>query len=351
MSTAGTPAPIVEVENLTVDFRGGGKPLRAVAGVDLTLRPGEVLALLGESGSGKSVTLRALMRLLPEHRAVIGGKVVVDGRDVRAMSKRDLTAYRGRTIAMIFQEPGLAFDPVYRLGDQIAEAVMRHEGISRRDARDRALKLFERVRIPSPARRLDNYAHEMSGGMRQRAMIALALACRPKVLLADEPTTALDATVQIQVLLLLRELQRELGLAVIFVTHDIGVATEIADRIAVMYAGRIVETGQCRDVIRTPAHPYTVGLLASRAGSAFAKGERLAAIPGAPPDLANLPAGCAFAPRCQKAQPACETGVPEEVAVGEGHRARCVLVSRSGEAARGFTSRTKSLDSVPDIAT
>jgi len=323
---SGASGPIVDVQNLTVDFHGGPNPLRAVAGVDLTLRPGEVLALLGESGSGKSVTLRALMRLLPERRAVIGGKVVVDGNDVRALSKRDLTAYRGRTIAMIFQEPGLALDPVYRLGDQIAEAVMRHEGVSRSAARDRALMLFERVRIPSAARRLDNYAHEMSGGMRQRAIIALALACRPKVLLADEPTTALDATVQIQVLLLLRELQRELGLAVIFVTHDIGVATEIADRIAVMYAGRIVETGQCRDVIRTPAHPYTVGLLASRAGSTLAKGERLAAIPGAPPDLANLPAGCAFAPRCERAQAVCESAVPAEVAVGDGHRARCVLV-------------------------
>ena len=243
--------PIIDVEGLTVDFLGGAKPLRAVAGVDLTLRAGETLALLGESGSGKTVTLRALMRLLPERRAIIGGRLKVDGRDVRALSDRDLSAYRGRTIAMIFQEPGLALDPVYRLGDQIAEAVMRHDGVSRRAGRARALELFERVRIPSAAQRLDNYAHEMSGGMRQRAMIALALACRPKVLLADEPTTALDATVQIQVLLLLRELQRELGLAVIFVTHDIGVAMEIADQIAVMYAGRIVETGGCRDVIQT----------------------------------------------------------------------------------------------------
>jgi peptide/nickel transport system ATP-binding protein len=325
MSGMSASWPIVDVQDLTVDFHGGAKPLRAVAGVDLTLRPGEVLALLGESGSGKSVTLRALMRLLPEHRAVIGGKILVDGRNVCAMSKRDLPAYRGRTIAMIFQEPGLALDPVYRVGDQITEAVIRHEGASRREARARALELFERVRIPSAARRLDNYAHEMSGGMRQRAMIALALACRPKVLLADEPTTALDATVQIQVLLLLRELQRELGLAVIFVTHDIGVCTEIADRIAVMYAGRIVEIGACRDVIRTPAHPYTIGLLASRAAGSLAKGERLAAIPGSPPDLANLPIGCAFAPRCKAVQPICESAVPEENSVGSGHRARCVL--------------------------
>jgi peptide/nickel transport system ATP-binding protein len=318
---------IVDVEGLTVDFLGGAKPLRAVAGVDLTLRAGETLALLGESGSGKSVTLRALMRLLPERRAVIGGKLRVDGLDVRALPNRDLSAYRGRTIAMIFQEPGLALDPVYRLGDQIAEAVMRHDGVSRRAGRARALELFERVRIPSAAQRLDNYAHEMSGGMRQRAMIALALACRPKVLLADEPTTALDATVQIQVLLLLRELQRELGLAVIFVTHDVGVAIEIADHIAVMYAGRIVETGGCRDVIRAPAHPYTAGLLASRTGRASSTGARLPVIPGAPPDMENLPPGCAFAPRCQRAQSLCERGDPPDVSVGPGHRARCFLTS------------------------
>jgi peptide/nickel transport system ATP-binding protein len=320
-------AEIVDVEGLTVDFLGGAKPLRAVAGVDLTLRRGETLALLGESGSGKSVTLRALMRLLPERRAIIGGRLKVDGQDVRALSDRELSAYRGRTIAMIFQEPGLALDPVYRLGDQIAEAVMRHDGVSRQAGRDRALELFERVRIPSAAQRLDNYAHEMSGGMRQRAMIALALACRPKVLLADEPTTALDATVQIQVLLLLRELQRELGLAVIFVTHDVGVAIEIADQIAVMYAGRIVETGRCRDVIRAPAHPYTAGLLASRSGRALPMGARLPVIPGAPPDMENLPPGCAFAARCQHAQSLCERGEPPDISVGAAHRARCFLLS------------------------
>jgi peptide/nickel transport system ATP-binding protein len=329
-------APIVEVEELSVDFlradRTSPKPVRAVADVTLTLRPGEVLALLGESGSGKSVTLRALMRLLPERRAVIGGRIKVDGHDVLALSGRDLSAYRGRSIAMIFQEPGLALDPIYRIGDQIAEAVMRHDGVSQREARARALTLFERVRIPSAAQRLNNYPHEMSGGMRQRAMIALALACRPRVLLADEPTTALDATVQIQVLLLLRELQRELGLAVIFVTHDIGVATEIADRISVMYAGRIVETGSCRDVIRSAAHPYTAGLLSFRSSHTAArdpagKRARLPAIPGAPPDMANLPPGCAFAPRCPHARPACVLRDPPDVAVGPDHHARCVLLA------------------------
>jgi peptide/nickel transport system ATP-binding protein len=316
-------APIVDVRGLTADFGAGKHRVRAVAGVDLTLAKGETLALLGESGSGKSVTLRALVRLHPTS-ARIGGSIVVDGRDVLAMPARELARYRGGTTSMVFQDPGLAFDPVYRVGDQIAEAVVRHMGTSFRKGRLRALELFERVRIPSPERRLDNYPHEMSGGMRQRAMIALALACRPKVLLADEPTTALDATVQIQVLLLLRELQRELGLAVIFVTHDIGVAVEVADRIAVMYGGRIVEMGACADVIRGPAHPYTQGLLASRAGHAVTKGSRLVAIPGSPPDLANLPPGCAFAPRCSQVIADCRGTVPPPVPIAPGRFACCL---------------------------
>ncbi|WP_420104052.1 ABC transporter ATP-binding protein [Bosea sp. (in: a-proteobacteria)] len=323
MSTTGN---IVEAAGLTVDFASPKGPIRAVSGVDLALKPGETVALLGESGSGKSVTLRALMRLHPSS-AKIGGRVTVDGQDVLALSPRALSAYRGKTVSMIFQDPGLAFDPVYRIGDQIAEAVMRHERVSRGEARRRALDLFERVRIPSPERRLDNYPHEMSGGMRQRAMIALALACRPKVLLADEPTTALDATVQIQVLLLLRELQREFGLAIVFVTHDIGVAVEIADRIAVMYAGRIVESGACRDVIRAAAHPYTQGLLASRAHGTLAPGERLKAIPGAPPDLAAPPPGCAFGPRCDRFGEDCARIIPETVMVAEGHGARCLRIA------------------------
>ena len=262
---------------------------------------------------------------------------MVDGRDVLAMPPAELAAFRGRTVSMIFQDPGLAFDPVYRVGDQIAEAVKRHDGVSLAEGQKRALELFERVRIPSPERRLDNYPHEMSGGMRQRAMIALALACRPKVLLADEPTTALDATVQIQVLLLIRELQRELGLGVIFVTHDIGVAVEVADRIAVMYGGRIVEMGSCAAVIRNPAHPYTRGLLASRAGHAAQKGSRLVAIPGAPPDLANLPPGCAFAPRCPEAAERCREVIPQPVYTDATHFACCLrAVAATAEPARAI---------------
>jgi peptide/nickel transport system ATP-binding protein len=315
--------PIVDARGVTVDFQAGrGKTIRAVTGVDLRLAPGETLALLGESGSGKSVTLRALMRLHPKS-AKIGGAITVAGHDVLALSDKALGAFRGAVVSMIFQDPGLAFDPVYRIGDQIAETVMRHETVTRAQARKRGLELFERVRIPSPERRLDNYPHEMSGGMRQRAMIALALACRPKVLLADEPTTALDATVQIQVLLLLRELQRDFGLAIVFVTHDIGVAVEVADRIAVMYAGRIIEEGPRATVIRHAAHPYTKGLLDSRAEAPVA-GQRLHAIPGAPPDMASPPPGCPFAPRCERAEADCAANVPEPVSLGPDHWARCI---------------------------
>jgi peptide/nickel transport system ATP-binding protein len=311
--------PLVSIRDLRVTFGGA---VRAVDGLDLELRRGEVVALIGESGSGKSVTLRALMRLNPERNTEVTGSIAVDGRDVMAMSKRRLADYRGAVVSMIFQEPLLALDPVYTLGRQIVESIRRHERVSRAEARGRALSLFERVRIPSPARRLDAYPHEMSGGMRQRAMIALALACRPKLLLADEPTTALDATVQIQILLLLRELQRDLGLSIVFVTHDISAATEVADRIAVMYAGRIVEEASARDLIRAPRHPYTIGLLKSRAHGA--KGARLEAIPGSPPDLARLPPGCAFAPRCPLVIDACRAERPPLIPVGPAHGARCI---------------------------
>ena len=236
--------------------------IHAVNGVSFSLASGEVLGILGESGSGKSVTLRALMRLLPDN-CDIAGHVRLGGEELNGASAARLEQLRGRQIAMIFQEPMTALDPVFTIGAQIAEAIVRHEGLSRRDARRRALELLERVQIPSARRRLDSYPHEMSGGMRQRAMIAVALSCNPKVLLADEPTTALDVTVQIQILLLLRELQRELGMAVVFVTHDVGAAVEISDRLAVMYGGRFVETGDVRQIMRNAAHPYTQGLLAA----------------------------------------------------------------------------------------
>lgn len=321
MSSPSTSPPLVAMENVTVRFRGA-QNVYAVNGVSLTLEPGKVLGILGESGSGKSVTLKTLLRLLPESRTDIGGTVMVDGRDVLALGPQELSDYRGAVTSMIFQDPALALDPVYTVGEQIAEAIVRHEKISRKAAMQRALELLQLVRIPSPERRLKAYPHEMSGGMRQRAMIALALAARPKLLLADEPTTALDATVQIQILLLLRQLQRDLGMGVIFVTHDIGVAVEVSDRLAVMYAGQIVETGTVRELISDPQHPYTRGLLAANLHGAK-KGERLEAIPGAPPALNEPPSSCSFAPRCKHAEDRCRTGLPPAIVLGEGRIVRC----------------------------
>ncbi|CAN7702388.1 ABC transporter ATP-binding protein [Rhizobium rhizogenes] len=314
--------PMIDIRNLSVTFNRGRKPIRAVNGVSLSVRPGEVVALLGESGSGKSVTMRSLLRLHPPG-TTIEGSMTVAGRDVTALSKKELGSLRGPIVSMVFQEPRLALDPVYTLGQQIEETIRRHENVSRREASARALALFQKVRIPSPERRLGNYPHEMSGGMLQRSMIAMALSCNPKVLLADEPTTALDATVQIQILLLIRELQAEYGLSVIFVTHDIGVAAEVADRIAVMYAGRIVEEGTVSDIINQPKHPYTRGLLGARVELAHGR-DRLVTIPGSPPDLANMPPGCAFAPRCPQVSDACRSRAPDLVGQGGTGQVACL---------------------------
>ena len=324
MISAPTHDCFVEVKQLHVTFTAGKKPVQAVSGVDLRVQRGEVVALIGESGSGKSVTLRSLLGLHAAKTTRITGDIRVGDQQVLQLSPRELSSFRGRVASMIFQEPLLALDPVYNLGQQITETIRRHENVSTQEAHQRALALFERVRIPSPERRLHAYPHEMSGGMRQRAMIALALACKPQLLLADEPTTALDATVQIQILLLLRELQKDLGLAVVFVTHDIGAAVEVADRIAVMYAGRIVEEGPARTLLRQPRHPYTRALLQSRADGALAKGQRLVTIAGAPPDLAALPNGCAFATRCKLAQPECESMQPDVSWLADNHSVRCL---------------------------
>ncbi|CDZ54413.1 ABC transporter ATP-binding protein [Neorhizobium galegae] len=315
-------AAMIDIRNLSVTFNRGRKPVKAVNGVSLSVQPGEVVALLGESGSGKSVTMRSLLRLHPKG-TTIEGSMTVAGRDVTGLTAKDLGAFRGAVASMVFQEPRLALDPVYTLGRQIEETIMRHEGIPRSLAAARALALFQKVKIPSPERRLQNYPHEMSGGMLQRSMIAMALACNPKVLLADEPTTALDATVQIQILLLIRDLQKEYGLSVIFVTHDIGVAAEVADRIAVMYAGRIVEKGRVADIIREPRHPYTKGLLGARVELAHGR-DRLITIPGAPPDLTAMPPGCAFAPRCAQVSDLCRTEVPALMPVGGAGSVACV---------------------------
>jgi peptide/nickel transport system ATP-binding protein len=301
--------------------------VQAVNGVSFDLMPGEVLCVIGESGSGKSVTMRALMRLLPAKRTRIGGSMRVGAHDILSLSDRALRDIRGSQISMIFQEPMTALDPVYTVGDQIAETVMRHEGCSKADGQARALELLRLVKVPSPERRLKAYPHELSGGLRQRAMIAVAISCRPTLLLADEPTTALDATVQIQVLVLLRKLQQELGMGVIFVTHDMGVAAQIADKVAVMYAGRIVEYGTAADVLLRPSHPYTLGMLASTVHGQ-ARGRDIEAIPGNPPDLRRPIVGCSFAPRCKYATPSCLAATPEPVDIGNGQYAACLRTGR-----------------------
>ncbi|MGJ3265466.1 MAG: ABC transporter ATP-binding protein [Salinarimonas sp.] len=318
--------PLVEVSDLRVEVRTPGSRLTILHGLDFSLEAGKVLCVLGESGSGKSMTMRALMRLVPAS-ATISGRVRIDGIDVLALRERELARIRGALVAMIFQEPATALDPTFTIGHQIAETVRAHEGASWERARRRALDLLELVQVPSAARRLQAYPHELSGGLRQRAMIALALSCRPKVLIADEPTTALDATVQIQVLLLLRELQRELGMATLFVTHDVGVACEIADEVAVMYAGRIVEHGTTEEVLARPRHPYARGLLRSVVTSELV-GSRLEPIPGSPPDLAALPPGCSFAPRCAHAEALCAAAMPPILPATPSHLVRC---ARTGE--------------------
>jgi len=319
--TSLTAYPLVEVSDLSVRFVSRDLDISVVNGVSFEVAAGEALCILGESGSGKSVTLRALMRLLPP-TAQVGGRIALDGMDVLSLGPRELRKIRGGLVSMIFQEPMTALDPVFTVGTQITESVVAHDGVSHAAGRKRALELLELVQIPSAARRLDAYPHELSGGLRQRAMIAMALSCRPRVLLADEPTTALDATVQIQILLLMRELMRDLGMAVIIVTHDLGVACEVADTMAVMYAGRLVESGSSLELMENPAHPYTRGLLRSTVHGGM-RGAPLDPIPGSPPDLADLPPGCAFEPRCPEREARCAACEPP-ARDRDGHFVRCI---------------------------
>ena len=328
-SAPAIPPPLVAVRDLCVRFVSREATVHAVNQVSFTMWPGEVMCIIGESGSGKSVTLRAMMRLLPPRKTALTGAIHIAGHDMLTLTPPQLSDVRGTTVAMIFQEPMTALDPAYTVGRQIAETVVRHEGCSYHEAYTRARNLLELVKVPSAARRLAAYPHELSGGLRQRAMIAMALSCRPSLLLADEPTTALDATVQIQVLVLLRQLQEELGMGVIFVTHDLGVAAEIADTIAVMYAGRMVETGSVQAVLQHPLHPYTAGMLSSTIVG-HRRGTRIEAIPGTPPDLRRLPPGCSFAPRCAYAITACTETFPPAQHFAAGRMACCVRLSQDG---------------------
>ena len=302
---------LMQVKDLSVEFTGARKA-KALREVNFNLAQGEVLTLLGESGSGKSVTLRTILGLNPPKTTQVSGEIWVNGKNTLTLNPTELRQYRGHFTSMIFQEPGLAFDPVYTIGQQMIEAYLAHFKSDHLSASNKALQMLERVQIPQAKKRLSAYPHELSGGMKQRAMIALALMCDPQLLLADEPTTALDASVQIQILLLLRELQKERNMSVIFVTHDVGAAVEISDTIAVMYAGQIIEMGSVHQMISSPKHPYTNGLLAGCI-SADQRGQALKAIPGSPPDLSQLPHGCSFAPRCERASERCYVQPPERV--------------------------------------
>ncbi len=323
-----SPVPILSVRDLRVGFATEGGLLQAVDGVGFDLRPGEVLAIVGESGSGKSVTAQTIMGLTRSRNSRIEGSVKLEGEELVEASDATLRRLRGERIAMVFQDPMTSFNPVYRIGRQIAEAIRAHRGdVSKEAARTRTIELFGAVGIPDPERRVDSYPHEFSGGMRQRAMIAMALALEPEVLIADEPTTALDVTIQAQILHLLEDLNRERGLATILITHDLGVVAEVADRVLVMYAGKVVEQGSLDEIFYDPQHPYTWGLLGSLTRLDRPRPKRLPQISGAPPSLVELPQGCAFRPRCPHEFGKCPQVPALEARLTEGpeHRDRCWL--------------------------
>lgn len=321
---------LLSIHDLQTEFQGSAGTARAVDGVSFDMAPGEILGIVGESGSGKSATCRSILRLFAGAPArIVGGSIVLDGAgDLAAMKERELVKVRGRDVAFIFQDPLTALNPTMRVGKQIAEVIRRHRRVTRSEARKAALKLMQDVQITSPERRLDAFPHELSGGLRQRVVIAMALALEPKLIIADEPTTALDVTVQDQILRLLKERRDKTGTAIIFVTHDLGVVSQICDRMAVMYAGRIVEIGEVREVLDHPSHPYTRALLDALPGQ-VARDRDLTPIDGSPPSLAAPPPGCRFAPRCRFAVPECvQCAAPAlhvRNGVQEDHLDACIL--------------------------
>jgi peptide/nickel transport system ATP-binding protein len=323
-----TPAPpLLEIRDLRTQFATDEGIVRAVDGVDLAVARGETLGIVGESGCGKTVTALSVLKLIamPPGR-IVSGEILWQGRDLVPLGPSEMRSIRSKEIGIVFQEPMTSLNPVYTVGEQIAEVVRLHEGLGRRAAFDKAVEMLRLVHLPNPERRVRDYPHQFSGGMRQRVMIAMALSCNPKLLIADEPTTALDVTIQAQILELLAEIKARSGMAVMLITHAMGVVAETAQRVAVMYAGRVVEEAPVGELFRGPRHPYTQGLIRSiprldRAG----RKTRLAAIGGVVPSLRDLPPGCRFAPRCQFASPVCGEAVPSLREVGPGHRVACVL--------------------------
>src|SRR5215470_1446555 len=318
---------MLEIKNLSTHFHTREGTVKAVDSVSLGIGGGETLAVVGESGSGKSVLALSIMRLVPPPGRIVSGEILFGGRNLLDLDPGEMRRLRGRRIAMIFQDPMTSLNPVYTVGDQIAEAVRLHKGLTRKQAWARAVEMMERVRIPDPGRRASDYPHHLSGGMRQRVMIAMALCCDPELLIADEPTTALDVTIQAQILGLLARLKEEFDISLLLITHDLGVVAQTADRVAVMYAGRVVETASVREIFHSPAHPYTEGLLRSvpRLTEEGLKQDRLRTIEGTVPNLLSLPRGCAFAPRCSHRKTECIEDEIPLFQVSPGHDSRCIL--------------------------
>ena len=327
---------LLQVKNLHTSFFTDSGEVHAVNGVSFNLDKGKVLGIVGESGSGKSVTAYSILQILTEPGRITEGEVLFDGADIRKYSKSQMRAFRGSKISIIFQDPMTSLNPVYTVGNQLCEAIRLHSNRTRRQAHERAVEMLRLVGVNEPEKRVRQYSHELSGGMRQRVMIAMALACEPDILIADEPTTALDVTIQAQILELMQELQRKLGMAIIMITHDLGVIAEMCDEIIVMYAGRVCERGTSDAIFYHPCHEYTKGLL--RSIPKISKNhEKLVPISGSPVDLLNLPGGCAFAPRCEKAMKICLSRQPEEIPINDEQIAACWMNVRNvyDEAAKG----------------
>lgn len=326
------PDPILSVENLTVTFKTRFGRIPVIDDVSFGIAPGEILGIVGESGCGKTMTSLAIMRLMPEQGSVTGGTIRLSGEDLVLASEARMRGIRGSEISMIFQEPMTSLNPVFSVGEQIAEVLCAHQGLSKREAKQQAVRLLEAVKIPLPDRRVNDYPHQLSGGMRQRVMIAIALACKPKVLIADEPTTALDVTIQAQILDLVKRLRQELGMAIIWITHDLGVVAGIADRVMVMYGGFVVERAGVKELYSNPKHPYTQALLRTLPDMDGDRSERLESIKGQPPDLHHKPVSCPFAPRCPHVFERCLQANPLLESVADGHELACWWDTATGEA-------------------